>query len=153
MFNLKLKIPPGLLVIIFIIIMTYQPFVLLEFNLNWQYMPVLIYAVFGLAVLIIVAAVVSFRTAKTTVDPTHPDKASHLVNSGIFKYSRNPMYLGFSFILLAYALKLQTLAALLLVIGFVIYLSYLQIKPEEEMLKKLFGDDYVDYCQRVRRWL
>ncbi|MEW6998963.1 methyltransferase [Colwelliaceae bacterium BS250] len=153
MFNLKLKIPPGLLVIIFIIIMTYQPFVLLKFNLNWQYMPVLIYAVFGLAVLIIVAAVVSFRTAKTTVDPTHPDKASHLVNSGVFNYSRNPMYLGFSFILLAYALKLQNLAALLLVIGFVIYLHYLQIKPEEKMLKKLFGEDYLNYCQRVRRWL
>lgn len=149
---LELKIPPALLLILFMLMMTFQPFELMVVALDPQYLGITIKVIVGLGMAIIIAAIVSFKVAKTTVDPTAPEKASTLVQSGIFNYSRNPMYLGFSLFLLALAIYTQTLAAFIVVIMFVRYLHYFQIKPEERMLTQVFGQTYVDYCQRVRRW-
>lgn len=120
--------------------------------INQQYFAITISIIIGIAMAIIIAAVISFRQANTTVDPTAPEKSSRLVQTGIFAFSRNPMYLGFSLILLALAIYIQTLAAFILLIVFVRYLHYFQIKPEERMLSQLFGQEYIDYCKRVRRW-
>ncbi|OAN11477.1 isoprenylcysteine carboxyl methyltransferase [Photobacterium jeanii] len=103
-------------------------------------------AFFGLA------GVVSFAKARTTINPHKPTNASTLVTSGIYQYSRNPMYLGLVFFLLAAWLYMSVLSPIVMVILFVLYMNHFQIEPEEEMLNLKFGDDYKQYCQQVRRW-
>lgn len=104
-------------------------------------------------VLTSLAGVVSFRWAKTTVNPLKPDAASALVMSGVFRYSRNPMYLGFALTLLGWVLFVSNALAVLLLPAFMLYMNRFQISPEERALNSLFGEDYVVYCARVRRWL
>jgi protein-S-isoprenylcysteine O-methyltransferase Ste14 len=100
-----------------------------------------------------VAGVVSFRHARTTVDPRNPEQSAALVSSGIYRITRNPMYVGFSLILLAQSLYLQSLIGIIISALFMAYLQRFQIKPEERALRALFGEAYITYCQRVRRWL
>lgn len=100
-----------------------------------------------------VLGVIAFRRADTTVNPTHPGSSRALVASGIYKFSRNPMYLGFALLLLAIATWLSHVLALALVPAFVVYLNRFQIEPEERALKAKFGEDFAAYMQAVRRWI
>jgi protein-S-isoprenylcysteine O-methyltransferase Ste14 len=106
-----------------------------------------------LAVLTAVAAVVSFRRARTTVNPFQPNKASSLVTSGIFSLTRNPMYLGLLLALLAWSIYLSNALPFLLLPAFILYINRFQIRPEETALTSLFGPDFTAYQSRVRRWL
>jgi len=99
------------------------------------------------------AGVYCFRMAHTTIDPLHPAKASHLVTGGIYRVSRNPMYLGFAILLLAWAVFLASPWVLPGVPAFMAFISRFQIDPEERALETLFGDDFRDYRASVRRWL
>ena len=103
--------------------------------------------------LLCLAGVVSFRRAKTTVNPMKPDSTSSLVVSGIYRYTRNPMYLGFLLILLAWAAALSNMLALVMLPAFVLYMNRFQISPEERVLASRFAQDYAEYRARVRRWL
>ena len=96
--------------------------------------------------------VLEFRKAKTTVDPRYPQKSEKLVITGIYKISRNPMYLGFLFMLLGWFVILENVSTLLFLPIFVIYINHFQIKPEEQFLLKKFGPDFSQYCSKVRRW-
>jgi protein-S-isoprenylcysteine O-methyltransferase Ste14 len=99
------------------------------------------------------AGIRSFRRAATTVNPLDPGAASRLVCSGIYRISRNPMYVGFTLFLTAWAVYLGSFWSLGVVAMFVIYLTRLQILPEEKALTELFGEKYLCYRSRVRRWL
>ncbi|WP_234000071.1 methyltransferase family protein [Pseudoalteromonas sp. T1lg76] len=96
--------------------------------------------------------VLQFRLAQTTVDPRYPQRSARLVSGGIYKMSRNPMYLGFLLMLSGWALWLANLATIPVLPLFVIYLNRFQIRPEEHFLRQTFGDKYKRYCRRVRRW-
>jgi protein-S-isoprenylcysteine O-methyltransferase Ste14 len=100
-----------------------------------------------------VSAFILFRKAKTTVNPLKPQSATSLVVSGVFGLSRNPMYVGMAFILLAWSIYLGSLWALLGVIGFIIFINRFQIIPEERTMLVLFGEEFVSYSKKVRRWL
>ena len=108
---------------------------------------------FAIGSAIILVAAFTFRRAKTTVNPATPDKSSHLVTQGPYRYSRNPMYIGFGLWLLAYAIYLANLAALLLLVLFVLIANYLYIIPEEQALNRLFKTEFDNYKRKVRRWL
>ncbi len=95
----------------------------------------------------------SFRQASTTVDPLHPEQASNLVTSGVYKYTRNPMYLGMLMVLLSWMVYLENSINILIAIVFVWFISRYQILPEEKVLKALFGEQYDNYCIRTRRWI
>ena len=99
------------------------------------------------------AGVISFRRAKTTVNPMKPETATSLVSSGIYSVTRNPMYVGLLLVLIAWAAYLSSAWALLGPLGFVLYISRFQIAPEERVLSTLFGSEYTAYQSRVRRWL
>src|SRR6266850_3617966 len=92
-----------------------------------------------------VTGVVSFRRAKTTVNPMKPNSTSSLVVSGIYKYTRNPMYLGFLLLLLGWAAFLSNLAPFALLPAFVVYMNHFQIRPEEHALGSLFAQEYQAY--------
>ena len=100
-----------------------------------------------------VAGVMEFRRASTTVNPMAPGDSSTVVDSGIYSRSRNPMYLGFVFVLLAWAVWLAAPWALLGPVVLVAWMTRFQIVPEERALVERFGDDYRAYCRRVRRWV
>ena len=99
------------------------------------------------------AGVLAFRRARTTVNPTKPEKTTSLVNSGVYRITRNPMYVGLSCVLVAWAVFLSSAWALLGPVAFVLYIGRFQIAPEERALAKLFGSEYAHYQERVRRWL
>lgn len=99
------------------------------------------------------AGVLAFRRARTTVNPTKPESASSLVSSGVYRITRNPMYVGLSCVLVAWAVFLSSAWALLGPVAFVLYIGRFQIGPEERALAKRFGSEYVDYQAKVRRWL
>jgi protein-S-isoprenylcysteine O-methyltransferase Ste14 len=107
--------------------------------------------VIGLSISI--SGMVSFRRAKTTINPSKPSAASSLVTNGVYRYTRNPMYLGLSVTLMGWAVFLSNLLALLAVPLFVLYINRFQINPEERVLSSLFGAEYAVYKEEVRRWL
>ena len=103
-------------------------------------------------VTVAVLGVASFRRASTTVNPTRLQDTSSLVTTGIYRLSRNPMYLGFLLALAAWAVFLANILVLLLVVAFVIYMNRFQITPEERALAVMFGTEFNAYKRRVRRW-
>jgi protein-S-isoprenylcysteine O-methyltransferase Ste14 len=96
---------------------------------------------------------IAFRRAKTTVNPFKPETASSLVTSGIYRVTRNPMYLGMLLVLVGWAVFLANGIAVIAVALFPAYITRFQIKPEERALMALFGEQYASYSSRVRRWL
>jgi protein-S-isoprenylcysteine O-methyltransferase Ste14 len=108
-------------------------------------------AIAGLAVAL--AGVVQFRRARTTVDPTSPERTTAIVTSGLYRWSRNPMYLGMALMLLGAAAWASTLAGYLLVAAFCAYLTRFQIVPEERALAVAFGPEFERYAATVRRWI
>ena len=110
-----------------------------------------IFLLFGLG--IFSAAVQSFKKHKTTINPLSPDKASSLINSGIFSYSRNPMYLGMLLILLSVSFKFNISVGLFISFLFKIYITRFQIIPEEKAMAKLFGEEFITYKNQTRRWI
>jgi protein-S-isoprenylcysteine O-methyltransferase Ste14 len=97
--------------------------------------------------------VASFRQARTTVNPLNPGAASALVVTGIYRFTRNPMYLGFLFFLLGELVWLASPIALLVAPAFVSYLNRFQIEPEEQALVERFGAEYSTYVAHVPRWI
>ncbi len=110
------------------------------------------YALWGLGFLVMMIAMIQFRLKKTTTNPLKPEKASQLVVSGIFSYTRNPMYLAMLLFLIGFGLSLGNAFNTITAAGFVYYMNYFQIKREEEALTTLFGKEYTMYCKAVRRW-
>ena len=109
--------------------------------------------VVGIGAVFAVGGFVAFRRAKTTVDPTDPSKASSLVTSGVYRITRNPMYVGLVFLLTGWAIALASPVLLAAPFVFALYISHFQIQPEERALTAIFGNAYRDYRTKVRRWL
>jgi protein-S-isoprenylcysteine O-methyltransferase Ste14 len=100
-----------------------------------------------------IAGILAFRRAHTTVNPLRPQAASSLVTTGIYRYTRNPMYVGLLLTLLGWNAFIASPHALPWLAVFVLYMNRFQIAPEERALLSLFGDAYAAYRARVRRWL
>ena len=107
----------------------------------------------GAGLLIDLVSVAAFIRAKTTVNPLAPERSNALVVEGLYRFSRNPMYLGMLLILLGWAAWLGQPLALIIAAAFVFLIERMQILPEERALEEKFGDDYRAYKKRVRRWI
>jgi protein-S-isoprenylcysteine O-methyltransferase Ste14 len=150
---LELKIPPPIVALLCAagmwVIAHYTFPYFLSPAMRW--ILVAIYTLLGLTFSI--GGVLAFRRSKTTIHPMHPENASALVTYGIYRLTRNPMYCGMASLLLAWAAYLESPLSVLGVMAFVLYITQFQIKPEERMLEKLFGDAFLRYKTQVRRWL
>jgi protein-S-isoprenylcysteine O-methyltransferase Ste14 len=151
--TLELKIPPVAQVVLHALGMW-----LVSNNIQFLSIPLpwtlpLSTILIGIGVGITLAGVYSFRAAKTTVNPTSPDTSSSVVSTGIYRYSRNPMYVGFLFILGGWAFYLAHVLAFLFLPVFVLYMNRFQIYPEEKAMCSKFGDEYRTYMDSVRRWI
>lgn len=149
---LELRIPPlalcGLFALLILLLAALLPFANLAFPGHRWLSVLLQLAGVGVAL----AGVIEFRRARTTVNPLVPEQASSVVDSGIYRRTRNPMYLGMALVLLGLACWSVTLPGLLLVPIFVLYLTRFQILPEERALIGIFGAAYTAYMARVGRW-
>ena len=106
-----------------------------------------------LGLFVFISAVRSFRKQRTTVNPLEPRQASSLVVSGIFKYSRNPMYLGMLIVLLSISFKFNLAGGIVISLFFYLFITRFQIFPEEEAMNELFGDEFIEYSNKTRRWI
>jgi len=149
---MKLKIPPLLVTLLFALFMyllaKYLPVGYFDFfGRNY-----LMYVLFFLAFIIGIVSLLQFFKSKTSIDPFKPAKVSKLVTNGLYRYSRNPMYLALLLLLLAWGLYLGNAFNTLLAAGFVFYMNTFQIIPEEEVLTGKFGKEFQKYCVMARRW-
>lgn len=153
MSHLELKIPPPLIFLSLALGMWWQADFpaaadMLQTQRLWPAAPLLILAgICGLSALRI------FLRNRTSIDPHRPAKASRLIVSGIYRLTRNPMYLALCGTLLAWSILLAMPLVLWGPILFAGYITRFQIIPEERFLRERFGEDYASYCKRVRRWL
>jgi protein-S-isoprenylcysteine O-methyltransferase Ste14 len=105
-----------------------------------------------LAIAILIAALLSFRKHQTTMNPLDPDQTNRVVTSGVYDYSRNPMYLSMLFALLDWAFYLGQLSATVGLLFYFLAITRLQIVPEEKILKRKFEETYENYCKATHRW-
>jgi protein-S-isoprenylcysteine O-methyltransferase Ste14 len=106
-----------------------------------------------IGVLILFLAGGLFRKHQTTVNPLKPETASHLVTTGVFSLSRNPMYLGMLLILVALSIRFNPMGGILICAVFVGFITKFQIIPEETAMQKLFSEKFNAYCKNTRRWI
>jgi protein-S-isoprenylcysteine O-methyltransferase Ste14 len=150
---LETKIPPPVVALLAAALMWWIAKITPHLNLSYiaRLNMAVVLALCGVAFAI--SGVIAFRRWNTTVRPEHPEKASALVTTGPYRYSRNPMYLGLLVILLAWTLYLAAPWSLLGPIAFVLFITRFQIIPEERALLAKFGTDYQRFCEAVRRWV
>lgn len=149
---LELKVPPLALVFLFGALMwLISAYSVFTIALPWRSALALIFCTVGFA--IVLAGVLTFRRAKTTVNPLTPEATTTMVTSGIYHFTRNPMYLGFLFVLVGWAMYLSNLLAFALLPLFVWYMNRFQILPEERALGAKFSHGFTAYKGSVRRWL
>jgi protein-S-isoprenylcysteine O-methyltransferase Ste14 len=110
-------------------------------------------ALFAAGICVSMLGVTSFRRAGTTINPLKPEKSSALVMSGIYRYTRNPMYLGLLLVLLGWSSFLANTLAFIFLPVFILYMNRFQIHPEERVLDSIFGQEFAAYRSKVRRWL
>jgi protein-S-isoprenylcysteine O-methyltransferase Ste14 len=151
--SLELRVPPVLQVAILGIVMygvanLFSAFQFLVPGLTWLGVSL---GIMGMIVASL--GIAEFRKAQTTVDPRAPEDSASLVICGVYQYSRNPMYLGFFFLLLGWALYLSHVFVFALLPLFIGYMNRFQIQPEEKFMLQKFGDAYRLYITQVRRWV
>ncbi|TFH90933.1 methyltransferase family protein [Vibrio ouci] len=150
---LERKIPPVALFVLFVVAINHISHEFIRFTVSLPLNVVVFLVCFVVAGFVGIAGVYEFRRAQTTVNPVKVDTASTVVDSGIFAYTRNPMYLGLFLLLFGFAYWQQNLFSIAFSFTFILYMNRFQILPEERALESLFGASYIDYKQRVRRWI
>lgn len=151
--KLELKVPPVALFLLMVLLMYWLKDVVPEMKITVPFVEFVTAGLVLIAGFVGIAGVYEFRKAKTTVNPVKPETASLVVDTGVFAYTRNPMYVALLLVIIAIGLWWQHLSVILCGALFVAYMNRYQIKPEERALERLFGEDYLDYKNQVRRWI
>jgi len=151
--SLELKLPPPVVAAAVAAAMAAAAYVLPAADLALPQRAKLAALLAAAGVLVAAAGVLGFHRHRTTVNPHTPERSTALVTSGIYRYTRNPMYLGLLLVLVGWAAWLANAASLPLLPVFVLYLNRYQIAPEERVLGERFGPAFSDYRAAVRRWL
>ena len=153
MSKLELKIPPVAIFLLFAAVMWVAAATTEDYRFNGLFRSILIALTLFVSAVFGLAGIISFKRASTTVHPLKPERSSSLVTSGIFRLSRNPMYLALLLALLAWGLYLSNLYAVAIASLFVPWMNQFQIRPEERAMEKLFAQEFNDYREATRRWL
>ena len=148
---METKIPPPIVTFVFGLSIYFSRGIFQVVEIKYSFYFGILLLVLGFVILI--SAVRSFRKDKTTVNPLSPEQATTLVTDGIFKYSRNPMYLGMALVLGSIAVFFNIIGGIILVALFCAYITKFQIFPEERAMRDLFSDDFDKYTKVTRRWI
>ena len=147
----KNKIPPTILTLLFLIFNYILSFNFLKVDIPYKYFFTTLLLILGFYIIIRSSRL--FAKAKTSIDPLRPFKSTSLITNDIYKYSRNPMYFGYLLILLSSSFYLGNVISIIIIPLFIFIINFIQIIPEEETLKDLFGPNYDEYLSKVRRWI
>ncbi len=153
MHALELKVPPLAFVLFIALLMWLVTWAVPQLGFAFPGRAVVVVALAVAGTITIVLGVASFRRARTTLNPMKPESSTSLVVSGVYKFTRNPMYLGVLLVLAGWAVFLSNLPASLLLPAFVLYMNRFQIEPEERALRSKFPEKFLAYQCRARRWL
>ena len=153
MSRLNNKIPPPIIALCIAVLIWLVARSSFAFPLTLPGMRIAGIALIVVGVSIDVISVLAFFRARTTVNPLKPNASSFIVRTGLYRVSRNPMYLGMLISLSGWVLWVNSLTALLLLPLFVLFITRFQIMPEERFLLEKFGDDFAQYMSEVRRWI
>ncbi len=145
------KIPPPVLALILVISNYFSTKKIDLIHIPFQTLIAVFVLSFGL--LILINPVLKFKKSKTTINPIKFKKVNKLVTSGIYKYSRNPMYLGFLMIVISSSIFYLNIYSILTPLFFYLWLNRFQIKREEIFLTEKFGKEYLSYKNKTRRWI
>ena len=148
---MKKRIPPPLIAMLCVLIIFLSKSIFPSFVFSYKLQLGIFVSTIGFLLLII--SIKSFIDNKTTINPLNLKKSTYLVTSGVFRFSRNPMYLGMLLFLLGTAIILNIIGGLIISIFFIFYMNFFQIIPEEKALENLFGKNYRNYRKTVRRWI
>ena len=148
---METKIPPPIVTLVFGLSIYFSRGIFQVVEIKYSFYFGILLLVLGFVILI--SAVRLFRKDKTTVNPLSPEQATKLVTDGIFKYSRNPMYLGMALVLGSIAVFFNFMGGIILIALFCAYITKFQIIPEEKAMKDLFSDDFEKYIKVTRRWI
>ena len=148
---MKKRIPPPLIAMLCVLIIFLSKSIFPSFVFSYKLQLGIFVSTIGFLLLII--SIKSFIDNKTTINPLNLKKSTYLVTSGVFRFSRNPMYLGMLLFLLGAAIILNIIGGLIISILFIFYMNFFQIIPEEKALENLFGKNYRNYRKTVRRWI
>jgi len=149
---MELKLPPAVVFLIFAMLMFLLAYVFPFGHFDFFGRLWLSIFLIGAGLILAIIALIQFYIAKTTIDPSNPNKSSVLVSVGVYTFTRNPMYLAMLLVLLALGVYLGNAFNVLVAAGFVGYMNHFQIIPEEKVLLNKFGRAYKDYCILTRRW-
>ena len=147
----KYKIPPTILTLLFLAFNYILSFNSLKIEIPYKYFFTTLLLILGLYIIIRSSRL--FAKAKTSLDPLRPFISTSLITNDIYKYSRNPMYFGYLLILLSSSVYLGNVMSIIIIPLFIFIINFIQIIPEEETLKDLFGPTYDEYLSKVRRWI
>ncbi len=148
---METKIPPPIVTLVFGLSIYFSRGIFQVVEIKYSFYFGILLLLLGFVILI--SAVRLFRKDKTTVNPLSPEQATKLVTDGIFKYSRNPMYLGMALLLGSIAVFFNFMGGIILIALFCAYITKFQIIPEEKAMKDLFSDDFEKYIKVTRRWI
>ena len=151
MHKFKNKIPPTILTLLFLIFNYILSFNFLKIDIPYKYFFTTLLIIFGFYIIIRSSRL--FAQAKTTIDPLRPFKSTSLITNDIYKYSRNPMYFGYLLIIIGSSVYLGNVISIIIIPLFIFTINFLQIIPEEEALKDIYGPRYDEYLSKVRRWI
>ena len=150
---MKLLIPPPIQALLSAILMWLISRYFHHANFSFKGMNIFALVFLIIAIIIIILGINKFREIKTTISPLEPNKTSSLVNTGIYRYTRNPMYLGLLLMLFSTAFFLKNFISFLIIPLFILFITRNQILPEEESLDNIFPEEYKNYKKKVRRWI
>jgi len=150
---LELKVPPPIAAVLAGVAMWLAAHLLPPVQLTGQLRLMFAGVCVAFGVIVALLGFGALSQANTTINPVHPEKASSVVTGGVYSYTRNPMYVGLTALLVGWATWLSVPWVMLGPVAFLLYLTRFQIIPEERVMSSKFGRDYDDYRQRVRRWL
>ena len=148
---METKIPPPIVTLVFGLSIYFSRGIFQVIEIKHSFYFGILLLLLGFVILI--SAVRLFRKDKTTVNPLSPEQATKLVTDGIFKYSRNPMYLGMALVLGSIAVFFNLIGGIILIALFCAYITKFQIFPEEKAMRDLFPDDFDIYTKATRRWI
>lgn len=151
--NLELKVPPVVVMFVCMILMYLVSKIFSSFNLDFMFQIFISVETFFSALFLIGAGAYVFSDKETTINPHKPKETTFLVTTGIYKFTRNPMYLGIVTILFSFLIYLGNPINIVNIVLFILYMNKFQIIPEEKALEDLFKEDYIEYKSKVRRWM
>ena len=151
MIDIKTKFPPPLVALTFGFLINYTRNIFPKIEIKNEIIFGSFMIISGL--IIILSAIILFKKYQTTITPLNPSNATKLITDGIYKFSRNPMYLGLLLVLVGISIILNLTGGFFFILLFILYINLFQILPEENAMLDLFKDEFLEYKKNVRRWI